>query len=110
MSANNCLVFFGLRYEIAADAIAGLEQRTDSRLQVAREAKLNVYWGNFAGSDERYLLFIGTQIGLFGPEAQLDLELPIERVQEIASDTEARLAKARFEGAPALFVQWEEDA
>lgn len=48
MSANACVVYFGLRFDVPADGIEAVETRSDPRIVAARKAGLKSYWGNFA--------------------------------------------------------------
>jgi hypothetical protein len=48
MSAPSSLVFYGLRFKIAPDELAALEERTDERIVLARKHKLDHHVGNFS--------------------------------------------------------------
>lgn len=110
MSASACLVFYGLRYEVPRNSWeALLENQADPRIQAAKSSGLHVYWANFGGLDERYLLFIGSKVGMLGPEDAIELEFSMEELQTIATRTSERLVTAGLVGSPALYFQWEED-
>ena len=66
MSADSCVVYYGLRYHVLLEELEALETRTDPRVVAARKVGLRAYFGNFAAPDERFLLFIGAQIGVLG--------------------------------------------
>jgi hypothetical protein len=68
MSADACLAFYGLRFEVRSEEIEGLEMRSDPRVLATRKVRLKHYWANFGAQGERYLLFVGAQLGVLGPE------------------------------------------
>ena len=109
MSANACVIYFGLRFDIAPDAIEALETRSDPRIVAARKAGLKCYWGNFGAPGERYLLFVGAQIGVMGPEGQLEVQLSAGDLEALAASVQAKLGKAGLEGTPGLHAQWQTD-
>ena len=110
MSASACIVFYGLRFEVPPESVEDLlEDEADSRIEAAKKAKLDVYWANFGGADERYLLFIGKKLGILGPENDLEVTIASQQLPEITASTQDRLSSAGIEGAPQLFIQWEED-
>ena len=65
MSAETFIAYFGLRFELEAEAIEDIELRSDRRIVAARKAGLDHYWGNFGEPHEKYLLFIGHKIGVY---------------------------------------------
>lgn len=109
MSAASCILYYGLRYEIPPAEIERLETRADGRIVAARQAGLRFYLGNFGAPDERYLLFIGAQVGIVGPENQAELQLSDAEFEAITKDVPIKLAAAGFAGVPQLYVQWQED-
>jgi len=110
MSSSACVVFYGLKYEIPPGSVTDLlEERRDPRMLAAKSARLDVYWGNFGGIDERYLLFIGKRLALLGPEDQPEIALSSDELQRLAVEVDQRLEDASFAGSPALHVVWEED-
>lgn len=110
MSASVCIGYFGLRFEVQAHEIDQLEERSDPRQVAARQAGLTSYWANFGGEAERYVLFVGTQLAMLGPENDIAAALPIERLLSIASDTADRLRSARMVGEVGLHLEWLFDA
>jgi hypothetical protein len=54
-------------------------------------------------------LFIGSKVGMVGPEDAIELEFSMEELQTIATRTAERLVTAGLVGSPALYFQWEED-
>jgi hypothetical protein len=68
MSASTCIVYFGLRFDVAAGDIEALEERSDARVAAARKSGLKYYWANFSDDMPKYLLFVGTEFGIIGPE------------------------------------------
>ena len=109
MSADACVVYFGLRFDIAPDGIEALETRSESRVVAARKAGLKCYWGNFGAPGERYLLFIGAQIGVMGPENQTEVQLSAVDLEALATSVRTKLGAAGLEGTPGLHVQWQSD-
>ncbi len=110
MSAATCILYYGLRYEVSPSEIEGLETRTDERIAAARQAGLKFYWGNFDSPNERYLLFIGAQIGIMGPENQIEVQLDDAEFETLASAVRTKLSTSGLEGLPQLHIQWQEDA
>ena len=96
-------------FEIPFDEVEGLELRTDRRLVVARNARLDSYWGNVGGFDEQYVLLIGGQIGILGPENQLEIQVTDAELQAIIASTRQKLISAGFDGEPQLHILWEQD-
>lgn len=109
MSSGTCIAYFGLKIEISAEEVEGVELRSDQRVKAARGAGLKYYFGNFGGLQERYLLFVGDQIGLLGLENSESIGLSPEDVRERMDKTKAKLIAADFEGAPSLHLQWQPD-
>ncbi len=105
MSANACVVFYGLRFEVSPDEIEGLELRSDPRMLVARKAGLKHYWANFGSPGERYLLFIGANLAVLGPENSFELVLEAPDLQGILTATGLKLEASGLAGVPALYVQ-----
>jgi hypothetical protein len=110
MSASACIVYVGIRYEVSDDEISALELRRDPRQRAAKQVGLNSYWGNFGGSEDRYLLLVGTEIAVLGPEDRSWSSVTIERLQDIVSGTEEALDEAGLEGPRGLHVEWLDDA
>jgi hypothetical protein len=109
MSADICIVFFGLRYEVRPDEIEGLELRSDARVVAARKVGLKYYWGNFGGLEEKYLLFIGAQLGILGVENAREIKFVPTEVQDLFERTRAKLNEAPLVGEPSLYLQWQPD-
>lgn len=87
-----------------------LEEEQDPRLQAAQRANLDIYWANFGGAGERYLLFVGKRIGLFGPEDLLEMELQPSSLVNICAQVAENLEAAGLPGSPGLHIQWEQDS
>lgn len=95
MSASACIVFYGLRFEVRPDEIAGLEARSDPRIQAARRAGLKHYWAN---------------LGVLGPEDKPEVALDLPALQATFESTKTKLLSAGFAGEPSLYLQWRPDA
>jgi hypothetical protein len=106
MSAEACLVFFGLRLEVNKDEATLLEERKDPRLKQARQAGLKHYWGDFGGAGEHHFLFIGHQFGILGAENQLELQVDASELEQALQNTRKRLDEAGFIGDAKLYLQW----
>jgi hypothetical protein len=110
MSAIACIAFYGMRFELPAESIEKLlEDEVDPRIEAATKVKLDVYWANFGGADERYLLFIGRKLGILGPENDHEEAIPSNQLRELIASTADRLLSIGIEGDPQIYIQWEED-
>ena len=110
MSADACIAFYGIRFEIGRDEIAALEARSDVRMVAARRAALKHYWGNFGKPGERYLLFVGAKLAILGPENISELTLTSHDLQSVIELTKSKIRAAGLSGEPSLYLQWERDA
>lgn len=110
MSATSCLAYYGLRFEVERGDRDALEARSDPRMLAAMKAGLKHYWANFAAPGERYVLFIGAQLAILGPEGQAELAVPSGELSKLMEATKAKLLSAGFTGEPSLYLQWEPDA
>ncbi len=109
MSADSSIAYFGFRFEISSDEIAGLEDRTDTRLVAALSQNLDDFWSNFGSPGEQYLLFIGTHLAWLGPENNLSIMVTAHEMLNIIATTKAKLAAAGFAGEPSFHFQWDPD-
>ena len=106
MSSTACVVFYGIRYEVPAGQTEPLELRTDARMQAARKAGLNYYWGNFGLPGERYLLFVGANLGILGPENSMEVNFRLPDLHAILESTREKIEAAGLAGEPSLHLQW----
>lgn len=117
MSADNFLVYYGLRIDfgnwedgtIDEAVIEQLELEEHPLLVLAAEVGLDTWWGNFSLTTEQYLLFIGKELGMFGWEAVLGASLSDDELQTIIPEVKAKLKQANLEGEPKLWMQFEPD-
>jgi hypothetical protein len=109
MSADTCIAYFGLRFEIRSDEIEGIELRSDERVAAARRVGLKCYWGNFGGLQESYLMFIGAQLGIMGSENSESINISSVDLQGLVDKTKAKLIEAGFEDVPSFHLQWQPD-
>jgi hypothetical protein len=109
MSADSCIAYFGLRFEIGSEEVEGIELRSDRRVVAARRAGLKYYWGNFGGLQNSYLLFIGAQLGITGPENPESVDISSVDLQELIDRTKAKLIEVGFEDVPSFHLQWQPD-
>ena len=109
MSSDTFIAYFGLRFEISIDEAEAVEDRSDARVVAARKAGLKYYWGNFGGLQERYLLFVGEQIGILGDENAAEVSLPLNDVRLSIDGVKEKLGKAGLFGAPELHLSWQPD-
>lgn len=109
MSSDTFIAYFGLRFEIGADEAEAVEDRSDARVAAARKAGLKYYWGNFGGLQERYLLFVGEQIGILGDENADEVSLPLNDARLSVDAVKEKLEKAGLFGTPELHLSWQPD-
>jgi hypothetical protein len=110
MSASACIVYYGLRFDIPPNAVGALlEGHADQRIIAAKEVGLRCYWANFGAPGERYLLFVGAQLGILGPENSSEIMIELSELMKTIQSTDEKLRRAGLAGQPQLHVQWEED-
>lgn len=109
MGTDTCVAYFGLRFEIDAGEIEGIELRSDARIAAARRAGLKYHWGNFGGLQESHLMFIGAQLGIMGPENSESVSISSGALEALIDSTKARLLEAGFDDAPSFHLQWQPD-
>lgn len=109
MSTDTCVAYFGLRFEIETDEMEGIESRTDSRVVLARKTGLKYYWGNFGGLNERYLLFVGYEIGILGPENLQHVVLSVSEAEGAFESTRRKLEEGGFVDVPSIHMIWQPD-
>lgn len=109
MSADVCVAYFGIKFEVNRDEVEGIELRSDKRIMAARQAGLMYHWGNFGGLEEKYFLFIGAQIALIGVENEKAIEISSDNLQNIIESTTLKLTEVGFKIAPSLYIQWQQD-
>jgi hypothetical protein len=109
MSADTCIAYFGLRFEVDPDEVEGIELRSDQRVVAARKSGLKYYWGNVGGLQETYVMFVGAQLALMGLENSLAVDVSSDDLQDVIGKTRAKLVEAGFEGEPSLHLQWQPD-
>ncbi|WP_242396002.1 hypothetical protein [Anaeromyxobacter oryzisoli] len=56
------------------------------------------------------MLFIGTKLGIIGPEAEDEVQLSGPDARQVFGDTEVKLRQAGFTEEPSLLIQWQPDA
>ena len=110
MGAACYVIYYGLRFDVPSGEIQRLEDRTDERIVAARNAGLEFYWGNFDVPCEKYLLFIGAQIGVVGPENQIEVQIGDTEFEAIATLVQTKLVAAGLAGTPRLHIQWQGDS
>jgi hypothetical protein len=106
MSASACVVFYGLRFEIQEEEIDGIENRKDVRMVAARSAGLKAYWSKYGERRERFVLFIGTEIAVLGPEDRKEASVASAVLSGIIMSTKERLDSAGMHSDPSLHFQW----
>ena len=106
MSSSRCVVFIGVRYEPGDDELDALETRSHSLMVSARKVGLKHYWANFGWPGEKYFVFVGKQLGVFGPEDMSVFQMPRELLLESFEETERKLRDANITGEPQFWVQW----
>lgn len=109
MSSDTFIAYYGLRFEISNDEIEAIEDRSDARVAAARKIGMKYYWGNFGGLEERYLLFVGEEIGIFGDENSVEASFNLEDSRFSANDMKKKFNLAGFFGDPELHLIWQSD-
>lgn len=109
MSSDTFIAYFGLKFEASPDEVEAIELRSDQRVAAARRAGIKYYFGDFGGSEESNLLFVGSQLGIIGPENSSSVEIELDQLQQLIDKTKSALADAGFEGVPSLHLQWQPD-
>jgi len=112
MSSPSTLAFFGIRLPMASESpeLALLEARRHPLQLAARKEGLDFYWGNFGEPAEEYLLFVGLNLGMVGPEAVPWIVLDIDNLKLKAGLASQKLVRIGLQQKPSLFVQWMPDA
>ena len=109
MSAVVCVAYIGVRYVIRPVEVENLEARRDPRQLAAREAGLKSYWGNFGGQTERYVLLVGAQLAVLGPEGRPWLSLTPYELETVITQTRERLGHAGINEDIGLHIEFQED-
>ena len=107
MGADSFIAFYGIKIGIDQndqDTLDALEARTDSRLNDARQHGLHVYFGRPAEGED-YFLYVGQRIGWLGVENDTYVQVPLDKLSEIATRVQARLKEAGFRENPVLHLQ-----
>lgn len=107
MSAEAFLAFYGIRRQLRDNEIEPLELETHPAIEIAQKHGLEYYWGDFATPEERYLLFLGDQLGIFGWENSDEVVMSREDLLQRMDGTESKLRAAGFTEKPALYLQRE---
>jgi hypothetical protein len=109
MSADTCVVIYGLSFELTDEEVEACELRKDPRMLAARSAGFQHYWGAFGSDGERYRLFVGLLLGIFGPEHQLAAQYPPASLQAAFAETSRKLKVGGFEEDPQLLIEYAVD-
>jgi hypothetical protein len=110
VSADSCVSCIGLRYDIETFEVEALEARADPRQIAARNAGLRSDWANFGGADECYVLYVGTEVAVFGPEGKSSVCLAPQEIAEMISETRKELDRTGLSGEVALHIEFLEGA
>lgn len=109
MGADAFHVFYGLRWEVDANAeeeMSLLESRDDPRQGAARKHGLDCWWG--ATMDENvYYILVGRLVGHFGWQHDADGLIEPSDLAELMEETQRKLRTAGFVEAPAWRFQFE---
>jgi len=107
LGVNAFIAFYGLRYTLSDGERDAVEQRTDHRVIAARRVKLQKYLGRHTDGEPHFLL-VGTHLGVLGMENESANFVGGVELQQIMSDTAAKLEEAGLSGAPGLYLQFED--
>jgi hypothetical protein len=106
MGASALACYFGVRFRIdSKKELDALERNTDPRLVAARRVGLQVYCDRLT-EGEPYFLLIGTELGIFGPQHELEKAIGLESLFPIIEETRRKLHEAHLLGEPTLHLQW----
>ena len=86
-----------------------IELKQEPRVSAARRSGLQTYSCGPTTDDPAGHVFIGTKIGLFGPEDAARLSMPVNELAQKIEEVTTRLRAAGLEGGVALHVEWFED-
>ena len=109
MSAASCIVFIGVRLDVDVKEIESLEARIDTRLVAARAAKLDTYWRGPREGDSHGAIFIGSRLGVLGPEDQMQVCIVADELTTRMAETRHRLLVAGFNASLAMHIEWMND-
>ena len=109
MGMAECVVYYGLQFEISPTEIDDVDEGTDKRIIAANTVNLQHYWSEFGSLDNQYFLFIGHEIGVMGTECKSEVQLTSEEFDAIVKSTCTKLKLAGFEQSPQLRFQWLEE-
>jgi hypothetical protein len=105
MGADAFIVYFGVRYRVESEEeFDRLERRDDPRLVAARKARLKTFYGRATEGKDHFLL-VGSEVGQFGVEGEMEGELTAAELEKVAAETTEKLAQAGLEGIPKLYLQ-----
>lgn len=108
MGADRFIAFYGLRFQLTADAdeIDDMDEGSDPRFVAAKQGKLHHYVGRLTDG-EPFFLFIGKSFGIYGVENKHERALSIEEIENVATETRETLRRVGLEGTPQLWFQLE---
>ncbi|MBX6314434.1 MAG: hypothetical protein IRY99_16195 [Isosphaeraceae bacterium] len=111
MGADAFHVYYGLRWEIEADAedeLSRLESEGHPRQTAAREHGLDSWWG-ITADEYVYFLLVGKLVGHFGWQHDHQGRLERAAVDRLMEETREKLRAAGLGGEPAWHFQFEPD-
>jgi hypothetical protein len=109
MSTESMVAFYGVRFEISDEDITSLEERSHPLFVKARQNGLKIYWGNFVAKGNKYLLFIGDNLGILGLENDRQIHISLDELTKRANNTNARLQRAGIVEQAMLYLEWQPD-
>lgn len=109
MRSDRSIVYYGLLFELALAEIEAVERRLDERVILARKSKLDHYLGNFGGSEERFQLLIGLELGILGLENSHLILLEASELGALFESTAMKIRSAGFLQLPRLIMLWQPD-
>jgi len=108
MGANSVIIFYGIRFQVEVKTeIDKLMIGKHPLVKAARRVGLRHHWGNFSlDGSEYYLVYIGSEVGVFGAEGLPEIEISDDRFAKLQRDTRKKLTRAGFSLIPAFFAQF----
>lgn len=110
MGADSFLLYFGVGRELSEADCEACERKEHVWQIIARQAKLDHYWGKFYVDSDRYILLIGHQFGPFGAEGLSNLEITSVEFARISNGVNEKLRSVGIEEEPALHCLYEPDS
>lgn len=105
MSDYECIIYYGLRFPISVAEMDAIDEENDERINAAENEDLDYYCSDLCSLEGQYYLFIGQEIGVMGPDGEVEAELTAEEYIAITESVRTSLSRAGFQDTPQLHIQ-----